>query len=206
MDRVHEGSAQASRKSARHRAATSLVAATLVGIGSLVAVPAAQAAATDITSAGPLTKISISDELELRGEPNRRRRWRVLRRHRLRDRDRRRRHPLWTVRHPRGEQPGAVHADQPVPVTGAGTVGDPYKIVTVVDAGTSGLRLTQTDTYVTGRESYQTDVTVANNGVSAASTIVYRGGDCYLQNDDRGFGSVGNPAGAVACVAAADPN
>ena len=59
---------------------------------------------------------------------------------------------------------------------------------------------------MTGQESYRTDVTVVNNGASAASPIVYRGGDCYLQNSDNGFGSVGNPAGAVACVAAADPN
>src|SRR3954464_5807497 len=41
--------------------------------------------------------------------------------------------------------------------TGSGTSGDPFKIVTVVDAGTTGVRLTQTDTYTTGLESFRTD-------------------------------------------------
>ena len=182
------------------------MAGLLVAAGSLVAVPAAQAAATDITSAGPLTKISISDELNCAVN-------------RIDDVDGEFFGDTACATEiavggtlygpsfiPAGNSPVGFTPISQSPVTGAGTVGDPYKIVTVVDAGTSGLRLTQTDTYVTGQESYRTDVTVANNGTSAASPIVYRGGDCYLQNDDRGFGSVGNPAGAVACVAAADPN
>ena len=36
--------------------------------------------------------------------------------------------------------------------TGTGTNADPFMIVTVVDAGTTGIRLTQTDTYTTGLE------------------------------------------------------
>src|ERR1700760_2741713 len=35
-------------------------------------------------------------------------------------------------------------------VTGAGTSGDPYKVTTVVDAGSTGLRVTQVDSYVSG--------------------------------------------------------
>ncbi|MDQ3973263.1 MAG: cell wall-binding repeat-containing protein, partial [Actinomycetota bacterium] len=90
------------------------------------------------------------------------------------------------------------------PVSGAGTAADPYRIVTVVDAG-AGLRITQTDSYVVGQESYRTDVEVANTGGAAAAAILYRAGDCYLQNSDQGFGRVDPATGAVACVAVADP-
>ena len=83
-------------------------------------------------------------------------------------------------------------------VTGTGSAADPFKVVTVVDAGTSGVRLTQTDTYVVGTESYQTDVQVQNNGAESANFILYRAGDCYLQNSDDGFGDL-LPDGSVGC-------
>lgn len=86
-------------------------------------------------------------------------------------------------------------------VAGSGTAADPYRIVTVVDLGTSGLRLTQTDSYVVGEESYRTDVALVNRGRATATGVVYRAGDCFLQNSDRGFGRVDEASGAVACVA-----
>src|SRR5438105_3695697 len=43
-------------------------------------------------------------------------------------------------------------------VLGAGTSADPYRIVTIVDLGTTGLRITQTDSYVVGQEAYRTDI------------------------------------------------
>ena len=54
-------------------------------------------------------------------------------------------------------------------VTGSGTSSDPYKIVTVDDAGTSGLEVTETDSYVVGQESYRSDVSISNNGSTAAT-------------------------------------
>jgi len=89
-------------------------------------------------------------------------------------------------------------------VTGSGTSADPYTIVTVVDLGTSGLRLTETDSYVIGEESYTTDVALHNNGTASVDAIIYRAGDCYLQDSDAGFGSVDATTGAVACVNAVD--
>lgn len=86
-------------------------------------------------------------------------------------------------------------------VTGAGTVADPFSIVTVVDAGTSGLRLTETDSYVVGQESYRTNVQLTNSGSAALNVIVYRAGDCFLQGSDNGFGAVDTATGAVSCVA-----
>jgi hypothetical protein len=84
-------------------------------------------------------------------------------------------------------------------VTGSGTRADPFKITTVVDAGASGLRITQVDSYVVGQESYRTDTTIANQGGAPVSGIIYRAGDCYLQGNDQGFGFVDQAAGAVGC-------
>jgi hypothetical protein len=85
-------------------------------------------------------------------------------------------------------------------VTGSGTGADPFTVVTAVSLGTSPLRITETDSYVTGEESYRTDVTVRNIGDLAASAILYRAGDCFLQNSDSGFGSADASVGAVSCV------
>jgi uncharacterized repeat protein (TIGR01451 family) len=78
-------------------------------------------------------------------------------------------------------------------------------LVTVVDLGTTGLRITQTDTYVVGEESYRTDVTVRNSGTTTRNAILYRAGDCFLQNSDSGFGEVDPATGAVACAAGNTP-
>src|SRR5215210_2781656 len=67
------------------------------------------------------------------------------------------------------------------PVSGAGDGGSPFSVTTVADAGTTGLRLTQVDSYVVGQESYRTDVTIQNTGAAASAGIIYRAGDCYLQ-------------------------
>jgi uncharacterized repeat protein (TIGR01451 family) len=84
--------------------------------------------------------------------------------------------------------------------TGTGTAGVPYKIVTVVDLGTTGVRLTQTDTYTTGLESFRTDVALANTSGSTRTVRVYRAADCYLQNSDIGYGAYDAGTGAVACT------
>src|ERR1700737_3907952 len=84
-------------------------------------------------------------------------------------------------------------------VLGSGTSADPYRIVTVVAAGTTGVTLTETDSYVTGQEVYRTDVQLANAGATTLPVLLYRAGDCYLQGSDFGFGRAG-PAGAIACT------
>jgi hypothetical protein len=83
-------------------------------------------------------------------------------------------------------------------VTGSGSGSDPFRIVTTVDAGESGLRVEQTDSYIIGDESYRTDVRIVNGTGSEQRVMVYRAADCYLQDSDRGFGRVDN--GAPACV------
>ncbi|MEP6973485.1 MAG: hypothetical protein ABI869_04995 [Actinomycetota bacterium] len=73
--------------------------------------------------------------------------------------------------------------------------------MTVVSLGTSGLRITETDSYVTGEEAYRTDVTVTNTNEVQVTAVLYRAGDCFLQNSDRGFGSSDPTTGSVSCVA-----
>jgi len=84
-------------------------------------------------------------------------------------------------------------------VTGSGTEADPLKVTTVVRAGNTGITLTQVDSYVAGRESYRTDVTLNNTGASNVSAILYRALDCYLGGSDTGYGDAsGN---TIACKA-----
>ncbi|MBX7254013.1 MAG: DUF11 domain-containing protein, partial [Candidatus Promineofilum sp.] len=89
-------------------------------------------------------------------------------------------------------------------VQGAGTAADPYRVTTVVAAGSTGLRLIQTDTYQVGLEAYRTDVQVSNSSGAAHSIILYRAGDCYLGASDYGYGMVAPGVGAVACTKTAN--
>jgi hypothetical protein len=84
------------------------------------------------------------------------------------------------------------------PVSGSGSGFDPYRLVTVVDAADTGIRVEQTDSYVVGDEAYRTDMKLSNATGSEIRGILYRGGDCYLQDSDVGYGRV--DAGAPACV------
>ncbi|WP_168929454.1 M66 family metalloprotease [Nocardioides sp. GY 10113] len=83
-------------------------------------------------------------------------------------------------------------------VSGSGTSSSPYSITTVVELGATGVRLTQTDTYVTGSEAYDTRLVVQNTSGSATSVRLYRAGDCYLADSDLGYGAKG--AAWTACV------
>ena len=104
--------------------------------------------------------------------------------------------------------PAGEHATPRTPWTpvsqtmsGTGTVADPFTIITEVTGGP--LAVHQVDSYVTGQESYRTDVTVTNTSGAPISAIVYRAGDCYLANSDEGFGRV-DPAGAGTAVSCVD--
>ncbi len=85
-------------------------------------------------------------------------------------------------------------------VTGSGTEADPYQVTTVVDAGTTGLTISQVDSYVVGGEAYRTDVTITNIGTANTDAILYRAMDCYLGGSDNGYGLVDPTNGSVACT------
>ncbi len=84
------------------------------------------------------------------------------------------------------------------PVSGTGSVSDPFMVVTVVDLTGTGLRLTETDVYAVGSRSYRTDIQITNTGAVEQSGILYRAADCYLQGFDTGF--VRNEGGSPACI------
>jgi uncharacterized repeat protein (TIGR01451 family) len=88
--------------------------------------------------------------------------------------------------------------------TGTGTSPDPFRIVTVVGLGISGLTITQTDSYIVGQESYRTDVEISNTNLTSRSVRLYAAGDCYLQDSDYGYGRV--DGSAIACTATANPS
>jgi hypothetical protein len=90
------------------------------------------------------------------------------------------------------------------PVSGAGTNASPFRVTTVANVGSTGLQISEVDTYVAGQESYRTDVTVKNTGGAAQAVILYRAGDCFLQNTDRGFGFTEPSTKAVGCAANAN--
>jgi uncharacterized repeat protein (TIGR01451 family) len=87
-------------------------------------------------------------------------------------------------------------------VSGAGTSASPFSVTTVVNLGGTGFSLTETDTYVVGQEAYLTNVSIHNATGSGQQVIIYRAGDCYLQDSDRGLGQI--DGSAVACKASAD--
>ncbi|MEX2547705.1 MAG: FGLLP motif-containing membrane protein [Chloroflexota bacterium] len=175
-------------------AAAAVLAATL---SALAALPAF-AAQTEITSAGPLTRIIVSDDLTCQ----------------VAHRDDQQFELFGgelgscgtflavggTVYGPlTGGATGTPWTTvSQAPVVGNGSVGDPLRVVTVVDAVAAGLRLQQTDSYAVGSQSYRTDIQITNVGNEPRAGILYRGGDCYLQNDDTGYGRV--DGGAPACI------
>jgi hypothetical protein len=91
-------------------------------------------------------------------------------------------------------------------VSGAGSAASPFTVTTVYDAGATGLRVTEVNSYVVGQEYYRTDVTIQNTAGAAQSGIVYRAGDCYLQESDTGFGFVEAANGGPGCARNANNN
>src|SRR3954463_15421036 len=170
------------------RRALTAIVAVVVATGGLLAIDVLPAAAdASITSSGPLTQVGVGSGLncsanhvgdsagEFFGGTS---------------------CGTWTVVDGALYGPAATGISPPAGYTqvsqtgptGTGTNADPFKIVTVVDAGSTGIRVTQTDTYTTGLESFRTDVVLANTSGASRTVRVYRAADCYLQDSDSGFG------------------
>ncbi|HVE75995.1 MAG TPA: hypothetical protein VND22_04405 [Actinomycetota bacterium] len=84
-------------------------------------------------------------------------------------------------------------------VTGAGTAANPFRVVTVVDVGTTGIRITETDSYIVGQEVYRTDVAMENTTTTVTDLIMYRAGDCFLAGSDVGFGFRNAAEDSIGC-------
>ena len=187
-------------RSARLRRGLAITAAALLVTLILASRAFAQA---DIASAGPLTDITIGDDLSCQVQAG-------------------------GFDQFFGDAPGScgtavvvggqsygISADNafqsvsPATLAGTGTAQDPYTVTTTVealDANASPLvTLTEVDSYVVGNAYYRTDMTVTNvSGSSIPNLILYHAGDCYLNGDDSGFGFADAASGTVACTL--DPN
>jgi len=84
-------------------------------------------------------------------------------------------------------------------VLGTGTNSNPFRVTTLVGLGSTGLRISETDSYVVGQESYRTDVQVLNMGAATLPVTLFRAGDCYLQNSDYGYGFVNASIKSAGC-------
>ena len=83
--------------------------------------------------------------------------------------------------------------------SGTGTQADPWVLTTVVRGG--GFEITQTDTYTTGNDFYTTTSSVKNISAAAQDFTLYHAADCYLQDNDYGFGEYDESTGTVICRA-----
>jgi hypothetical protein len=82
------------------------------------------------------------------------------------------------------------------PVTGTGTSGSPFTVVVVVDAGVTGLRLTETITYVNGSPGATIALAFSDTGNAAVTWDTFIGADLYLASADTGIPAVVGGAAA----------
>jgi uncharacterized repeat protein (TIGR01451 family) len=184
-----------------------LIAATLLTAVAALALSSGAFAAT-ITSAGPLTRITISTDLNCSVDHagDSFSEWYFATACGTLAVDRSAGMLYGPATIPAGESASPRTPLTPISQagpTGTGTSVDPFRIVTVAGLGASGLTITQTDSYVVGQESYRTDVQISNSNASSRSVRLYTAGDCFLQNSDFGFGRV--DGSAIACTASAAP-
>jgi len=81
--------------------------------------------------------------------------------------------------------------------TGSGTAADPWVVTTVVDAGTTGLRITETLSYVNGEQYFRQNWQVCNNSGASITATFFHAADLYLQGSDDGYGYYDAATGAV---------
>ena len=72
--------------------------------------------------------------------------------------------------------------------TGSGTAGDPWVVTTVLDAGSTGVRVTQRASYVNGQDYFRLEWAVANTSGSSQTVNLFHAADSYFANDDYGRG------------------
>jgi hypothetical protein len=82
-------------------------------------------------------------------------------------------------------------------IGGNGSASNPYTVVTVLDVGQSGLRLTETVSLVAGQPFFRIDRRIVNRGGVAKSFSVFHYADFYLRGSDTGFGYFDAPSRSI---------
>ena len=88
---------------------------------------------------------------------------------------------------------------------GAGTAGDPWVVTTVLDAGTTGIRVTQRVSYVNGQDYFRLQWDAVNFSGSAKTITLFHAADSYFANDDYGQGYHDPASGAVGSYVSSGP-
>ncbi len=111
-----------------------------------------------------------------------------------------------------GPEPPASGVFDPIPYTvvsntgptGAGIDADPFKIVAVARAGSSGIEIRQETMYVNGAVRYRNDYTLTNSGSAAKTVQVFHAADFYLNfpgnQQDYGYGFYDPASGTVGAL------
>ena len=111
-----------------------------------------------------------------------------------------------------GETPFTASAGNQT-LTGSGTAASPYEVTTTVTlTSPTGnipvtLEVTEVDSYVAGDDFYRTDITITNVGQASDDNggWLYHAADCQLRGSDTGFGAFEPNAGSP-INAACTPN
>ena len=92
------------------------------------------------------------------------------------------------------------------PVTGSGSASDPFTVVVVADAGSTGLRLTETVTHVDGTDSFVPTLVFSNNTAAPLTWKSFLAADMYLGHDDvQPILQLGAPGGQSGLSVGAPP-
>jgi hypothetical protein len=97
-------------------------------------------------------------------------------------------------------------------LTGNGTSTEPYVVTTLTTAeeplpegGSAPVAdIGESDIYVSGQERYETTITIVNVGKTKLAGTLYHAGDCFLLNQDEGYGAA-NVGGADSPACTIDP-
>lgn len=103
---------------------------------------------------------------------------------------------------PAGDNLGDYTAWTPVSqtTTGDGSAVDPFVTVTTVAAEDTGVQLTETDRWTVGASTVDSSMSVTGPSGDTDTALLYRAADCYVGNDDHGFGSLDPTTETASCL------
>jgi hypothetical protein len=103
---------------------------------------------------------------------------------------------------PAGQNLGSYTSWTPVSqtTTGDGSAVNPFTTITTVVAGSSGVQLTETDTWTLGGSNVDSSMAISGAPGDTSSVLLYRAADCYVGNSDIGTGAYDSATQTVACL------
>jgi hypothetical protein len=84
--------------------------------------------------------------------------------------------------------------------SGEGTSADPFVEVNTVEAGATGIRLTETDRWEEGGDTVHSEYAASGEPGDSRQVRLYRAADCYVGDSDVGFGTYDSSSQSVGCL------